>query len=194
MKRTIIALLLMSASAFAANHRDAAKSALQALGELAKLSPGTAGLTQAEASEATVDDGIRVMHIGLRDLRKYQGGDPHKLLIDAQTTLYGVRVGGVLKSEITIAATDHGLQPVELGHTALVRQFERARGAAKGGELLVEVPALHAHFVARDANGALMLTPMHDSGELKMGKEVDARTVLQILAKEAQRIGDDDLT
>jgi hypothetical protein len=194
MKRTLIALLLMSTSAFAVDHRDAAKAALQALGELAKLSPDSVGLTQAEASAATVDDGIRVMHIGLRDLRKYQGGDPHKLLIDAQTTLYGVRVGGVLKSEITIAATDHGPQPVELGHTALVRQLERARGAVKGGEFLVQVPALHAYFIARDVDGALMLTPLHDSGELKMGKEVDARTVLKILAKKAQRIGDDDLT
>jgi hypothetical protein len=121
MKRTLIALLLMSTSAFAVDHRDAAKAALQALGELAKLSPDSVGLTQAEASAATVDDGIRVMHIGLRDLRKYQGGDPHKLLIDAQTTLYGVRVGGVLKSEITIAATDHGPQPVELGNLLATR-------------------------------------------------------------------------
>jgi hypothetical protein len=194
MKSASIALLLIATSAFAADHREAAKAALPTLGALAKLGSNTAGLTQAESAKATVDPGIRVMYVGLRDLRKYDGGDPHKLLIDAQTTLHGVRVGGVLRSEVTIADTPRGPRPVEIAHTSLIQRFEKARGPAQGGEFLVHVLALNSFFVARDVRGTLTLTPMHDMGELKMGKPVDAKTALRALAKEAQRIGDDDLT
>ena len=196
MKRAAILLsCCIAAAAFGQSHQAAAEAALPILSVLAKQSPTTAGITKAKVAKATVDAGVRLMHIGLRDLRAYAGGDPHKLLTDARTTLHGVySKKGELMSEITIADTPNGPQPVEFARTALLRQYFAIRGAEKGGEFLLNIPALNSWFVARDVKNTLMLTPMHDIPGFAKGKQVDAMKVLQALKERAQRIGDDDLT
>jgi hypothetical protein len=196
MRHTALALLLLltAMAAFAAGHDETARAALPILGELAKRSPSTATIGRDEVRNATVDSGIRIMEVGLRDLRAYQGGDPRRLLIDSGRTIHAVRVGGMLKSAITVSETGSGPRAVEFGRTILVQRFERTRGPARGGEFLVHVLALNSWFMARESDGKLTFTPMHDIAGLKEGTAIDAATALGELAKMAQRIGDDDLT
>jgi hypothetical protein len=168
---------------------SAAQASLTALGQLATSGDAGAGMN---VSGATLGESMPVFMVRKDDLQAYSAGqNPRKLLNDIQRAHYPVRLGGAVRSSVTIENRDGHWQPAVLGRGNLARLIDWTRRqvlashtVTRGNMILVEVPSLNVTLVGHDEGSTLMLTPIRnvDDTTLSAGVTVRADEALSQLA------------
>jgi hypothetical protein len=156
-----------------------------------------------EAASATLGEPLRVLFVGLNQLRAYQpGSDPSALLTDFNQLSYPVMVRDQVRSSVVVEQVGGKWKTASLGNGALARQVAAVRKAptapagSAGGtdqQVLVHVAALGLHFYGQRVDNKLMLTPLaaYPQLNLRAGAAMPAEEVFTALVSAARAISDD---
>jgi hypothetical protein len=177
----------------------AAKASLPTLSALAQgeNAPRLGFATPGDAERTELAPPLSDFLVGLDDLRSWQpGADPMRLLHSTGLILYPVKVGGAVRSSVTLKKQDAGWQAVSFGAPAQTQAVASARdkvadrpGAAGSQTFQVRIPAFNLVFVAHVSGGRLMLTPAVDAPAygLSAGVTVAADELFTRLKPAAER-------
>jgi hypothetical protein len=170
-------------------HPAAAAAALPTFARLATKNAGAVGLRADEdARSAALSTALPMYRVGLNPLQDYRAGqDPHPLLVDEESVMYPVTIGGEVRSSVVVEKRDGAWRASTFGKSNLAKmadgmrtQVSAARGVSPASLSLVEVPTLHAEFVSHDEGGVLMLTSLLDvpGTDIRAGRTLQGADVL----------------
>jgi len=149
-----------------------------------------------EVKTAVLADPLSVYHIQLDQLRSFQpGSDPSKLLQDVGQRMYPVTASQQVKSSIVVVKDGDAWKEAKFGGPGLIRALSQARAKdqenskSSGPYTLLQIPALNMYFLARQADGKLMLVPAIDdpANNFKAGVAVSAEEAMRSLVTAAQQ-------
>jgi hypothetical protein len=180
----------------------AATAGMGALRSLAaRSSSGAHGFASPlEADDATLGNGLAVVHVPLDRLKRFdEGENVFGLLLPVDEVFWTVSSGGSVKSSITTYLRDGIWSADVFGRSNTAKLIDEARGkfAAHNeppntaGEFLVSVPALQTLFVARQSStGRLVLAAIAADVPLKFkqGSPVEAEDLFVKLANLAENL------
>lgn len=148
-----------------------------------------------EARLAAADAPVAVYMVRLDQLRAFQPAqDPRELLMDLQTAVYPVRVGGEVRGVLELHRQGDAWRPRSIGNPAHGRILDGVRGRVAAAHRVaaesfieVRIPALNAYFLGHEGKGDLLLTPMLDDEALglKAGQALPAAELFQLLQPRA---------
>jgi hypothetical protein len=151
-----------------------------------------------EAKSAVLGEPMRLYRVPLDRLREYQAGaDPNGLLVDSNSVIFPLNVGGEHRSSVTVLQQKGKWGIVSLGRPALTKALTetRQRQAAatqvpRDAYFAVHVPALGHHFIAYRSGGNLLLVPLTSEPALgwEEGQAVDAQRAFTALVPEAKAL------
>lgn len=139
-----------------------------------------------EVQRARLGAPMQIYHVRLDALRAMPVEGSANLLSDVQRSLYPVQVGERVACGVFVSQAGDGYRATDMGKAALSRALARyRRGAA---DMVVQVPALQANFLARREEGRLMLIPVLEDNRVdwKPGVALPADQVFRQLQKLAE--------
>lgn len=112
-----------------------------------------------EVRQAALGEPLQIYLVRLDALRKFTvHTKPETLLVDAQRSLYPVKVGTRVATSIFITQSHDGWRATELGNAAVAQLVSRYRHSP--ADFVLHVPALQTYFVGERVEGRLILTPL----------------------------------
>jgi hypothetical protein len=149
-----------------------------------------------EAAAATLGEPRRVFAVKLDQLRAYQaGGDPNRLLTDANRVIYPVAVREQVRSSISVEQKDGKWRAMDFGNAGLAKQIAQAsRNLTASNQkpeetpIVVHVLPFNLYFLGHRFEKRLLLTPLGDYStfNLKSGAPAPADEVFASLASFAK--------
>jgi hypothetical protein len=183
-----------STATLTASHAAAAAASFDTLANLvSQAQPGAKGFRSVdEVQSAALATAMPMFMVGLDGLRAFQAGqDPHALLIDEESVMYPITVGGEVRSSVVVKKRTGGTwEASSFGHANLAksahvgrRRVTAARGVAEADLKLIRIPTMSATLLGHEEGGKLMLTPLANIAgtSLKAGETHPADEVMTAL-------------